>query len=356
MNKISNLFLLLKKPKLIIVVGRGRETAAEAIFQVLKKYFNVAKIQNREPGIREILNNEILISEKIFSWSHPFVLVATHVGEYHPEKEFFAGEEEEVKETKELLKNLRPNSFLVVNYDDETVRELEDLINVSSLNFGLGARAKVGASDITIAKNLNFKINYEGKIVPVWLSNTFGREQIYASLAAASLGIIFGINLVEVSEALALYKSLPGRMQLISGIKNSLVLDDSAASSVFSMVEALDILRKMEAVPDGKQGRKIAVLGDVVGVGKYAIEAHEAIGEKVRSSADLLFAVGAKARFIAEGAEAKGMAKENIFQFDLAKEAAKVIQEKVQEGDIILVDGSKEMQMSEVVGGIRLEK
>jgi len=90
-------------------------------------------------------------------------------------------------------------------------------------------------------------------------------------------------------------------------------------------------------------------LGDILGIGKYTIEAHESIGEKVTKSADLLFTVGPRAKFIAEGAIIKGMPKEKIFQFDKIEEAGIALQGERKEGDLILVDGSTEMKMEEIV-------
>jgi UDP-N-acetylmuramoyl-tripeptide--D-alanyl-D-alanine ligase len=144
------------------------------------------------------------------------------------------------------------------------------------------------------------------------------------------------------------YKTLPGKMRLLDGINNSKILDDAESATVFSMIEAIEILGK---IPGFK--RKIAVLGDVIGVGKYTIEAHEAIGEKVAKNCDLLFTVGPRAKFIAKGAMEKGMDDFKIFSFDRIEDAVFKLKEIIRAGDIILVDGSKEMKMSEIVDQIR---
>ncbi|MDO8559330.1 MAG: cyanophycin synthetase, partial [bacterium] len=185
-------------------------------------------------------------------------------------------------------------------------------------------------------------------IVPCWLENLFGKDNIYAALAASAVGLALGLNLVEVSQALKDFKGLPGTMQLTPGIKNSWILDDSKNASPFSMLDSLGILKEINGVQ-----RKIAVLGDMIGVGKYAIEAHEAVGERVKNSADLLFAVGDRAKFFVQGAIAKGMAEDRIFQFNDAISAAKALQSEIKEGDLILIDGSKEMGMIEVVKEIK---
>ena len=162
------------------------------------------------------------------------------------------------------------------------------------------------------------------------------------------MGIVLDLNLVEISQGLKNYQSLPGKMRLIKGIKNSWILDDSESATVFSMVEAIEILGEVQEFK-----RKIAVLGDVVGIGKYTIEAHEAIGERVAKNANLLFTFGQRAKFIAQGAIQKGMALEKIFQFDTAEEGKIRLQDEIKEGDLILVDGSKEMEMGKIVEEIK---
>jgi UDP-N-acetylmuramoyl-tripeptide--D-alanyl-D-alanine ligase len=318
---------------------------------------------------KNILGNEILILEIekepmrdlgfFLQKSKLPILVSTHVGEIPLDFVFFAGEKEDIKETLKIVKILPPQAKLVLNFDDETVREIADIANQKVLTFGFQKGADLQATDIKLNSGTNFKLNFKGSIIPVWLHSLFGKEQIYSALAAISVGILLDLNLIEISQAFKNYKSLPGKMRLIKGIKNSFILDDTASASVFSMMEALEILGKIEIeklqpfkkVPENP--RKIAVLGDILGIGKYTIEAHEAIGEKVKMAADLLFVVGQRAKFIAQGAIAKGMPKEKIFQFDKVEEAAISLQNEIKQGDLILVDGSKEMQMQKIIKEIK---
>lgn len=363
MNLFSKFLFLLKRPQVIIVTGNGRACAAQALFQVLRQHFKVKKITKfpQELQFRHILRNEILILEtELLNFSAPAekfnflfkksklpILLITHLGEIPPDKTFFAAPKEKSREIINLTKILPPQGYLILNFDDETVREINDLTNAFTLSFGFQEKADLRASDIHINSGTNFKINYQGNIVPIWLENLFGKEQIYSALAAASVGVIFDINLVEISQALKNYNGLAGKMRLIEGIKHSLILDDSESASVFSMIEALEILGKIKAQ------RKIAVLGDILGIGKYTIEAHESIGERVAKAADLLFTVGPRAKFIAQGVKARGFSEEKIFQFDDVAPAGKTLQDEIKEGDIILVDGSKEMKMGKIIEEIK---
>jgi len=358
MNFLSKLIFLLKRPRVIIVGGKGSACATEAIFQVLKQYFRTEKIsKDRKLTILDIFKNEVLILEVdsesvslarfLIKKSSLPVLVVTHVGEIPFDCDFFAGEKEKTIQAYKLAKKLPAQGYLILNFDDETVREIKFESVAHSLTFGLQEGADFQVTDIKLNRGTNFKINYRGNIVPIWLEKLFGKEQIYSAQAAVCTGVIFNLNLVEISQALKSYQSLPGKMRLIKGIKRSWILDDSESATVFSMVEALEILGKIQGFK-----RKIAVLGDVVGVGKYTIEAHKRIGEKVAKRADFLFAFGLRSQFIAKGAQSKGMALEKISQCDTIEEGKIPFQEKIKEGDLILIDGSKEIEMGKIVNEI----
>lgn len=325
-----------KKP-VIVITGEGRNLAREAISLLVKDALIFS------------LDDQKVKRAEFFLKSSPIsILVVTHVGDIPFDRDYFAGEREKIKNTVELAKSLPAKNYLVLNYDDETVREIDDITNLHTFTFGFSERADFFATDLKFNHGINFKINHKGSIVPFWLDGTFGKEQVYTALAAAVVGTIFGKNLVEISQEMRNYKTLPGKMRLLEGINNSKILDDAESATLFSMIEAIEILGK---VPGFK--RKIAVLGDVIGIGKYTIEAHEAIGEKVAKNCDLLFTVGPRAKFIAKGAMEKGMDDFKIFSFDTTEDAAFKLKETIRAGDLILVDGSKEIKMSEVVDRIR---
>jgi len=333
-GKIKYLF---KKKPAIVITGKGKSLAKEAISLLIK-----------DALIFSLKDSQIKKSEFFLKTSPISVLVITHVGDIPFDRDYFAGEREELKNTIELAKSLPPKSYLVLNYDDETVREIDDITNLHTFTFGFSERADFFASNLKFNHGTNFKVNYKGNVVPFWLEGTFGKEQIYTALAASVVGTIFGKNLVEISQEMRNYKTLPGKMRLLDGINDSKILDDAESATIFSMIEALEILGK---IPGFK--RKIAVLGDVTGIGKYTIEAHEAIGERVFKNCDLLFTVGSRAKFIAKGAMEKGMDNFKIFSFDKIEDAVFKLKETIRPGDLILVDGSKEMRMSEIVDQIR---
>ena len=233
MSIFKKLIFLWKKPTVILVTGKGRSCAAEAIFQVLKSHFETRKISD---GIFPLVSskNKILIFEADLKKSSDIekfkflvkkselpIIVVTHIGEIPADKDFFAGRKIETSPMRKIAEILPFQGFLILNFDDETVREVKNETIAHSLTCGFQKGADLQATDInTDFEGINFKINYKGNIVPFWLENLFGKEQIYSVLAAIAVGVVKDINLVEILQALKSYQSFPGNMRLIKGIKN----------------------------------------------------------------------------------------------------------------------------------------
>jgi len=347
-NTFNKIKIILTKPKVVMIAGRGKETSAQAISRVLQRSFRLGK----EIMIYQVDSKKLNEAQFLLKKARSVVLVVTHFGEYESDKEFFTAEKSETALIEQLVKYLPEQARLVLNFDDETVRDIKNQTNIRALNFGFGARAEIQSSDVVLTQlpdpGTNFKINYEGNIVPVWLKNLFGKEHIYAALSAVAVGEILGLNLVEISDALKSYQGMPGRLKLVEGIKGALILDDSESAKPLSMAEALGILKGLEI-----SGRKIAVLGDIINLSSNALEAHESIGELVKGSADILFTIGPRAKFYAEGAKKKGFDPNKIFSFNEAAEAGLALQKEMKQGDLILIDGSGEIQMVKIVEEIK---
>lgn len=333
-------FLISKKP-VIIVTGKGKEIVQKMIFDVLAvKLKNFLLIKSEDNKIR---NYEFFLKN-----SQMGILIVTHSTDIPPDKDFFAGEKDEIKQIDELVKKLPPQNYLVLNYDDETVREIGDNSRLKKIYFGFSEKAEIFVSDIKLNHGTNFKINYKGSVVPFWLENTFGKEQIYGALATAAVGITFGLNLVEISQSLKKYQPPAGKMRLLEGINGSYIIDNTEEVTPFSMIEAIKILEK---IPGFK--KKIAVLGDILSVGKYTIEAHERIGETIGKNIDFLFTIGQRAKFIAKEAFERGMDKNKIFSFEDVESSIEKLKEIIKRDDLVLITGSKEIKMTKIVDEIR---
>ncbi len=281
--------------------------------------------------------------------ARPNAAVITAIGDVPVHIEFYKDRDEVIGEKAKLVQAVGAEGLTVLNFDDPEVLTMETLTKskVLTYGFGEGANMKItnfeNRSEFGKPLGVSFKLEYEGSFVPIKVENIFGRGQAYAVAAAACVGLIKGMNLVKIAEASALYEGVPGRARLISGIKDSYIIDDSYNASPLSMRASLEILEELKAP------NKIAVLGDMLELGRFASYAHEEIGKILPSIANILITVGPRARFIAASARENGFPKKDIYEFDDSEEAKKTVHNLIEGHEVILVKGSQSMRMEKIV-------
>lgn len=289
--------------------------------------------------------------EYLLSIARPNIVVVTAIGEVPAHVEFFKDAEELMNEKARMVAALPLDGYAILNHDDYAVYDMKEKTEAHVLTFGADAHSEVriiwndaealGRGEMP--EGIAFKIEYNGSVVPVRLDGAFGMPQASAAAAAAAVGIVLKMNLVEISEMLRSYAPPSGRMRLLEGKNNSLIIDDTYNAAPEAMRAALDTLKSLP----GK--RKIAVLGDMLEIGKYTEQAHRAIGDQAAGFTDLLFCVGPRAKFIVDEARQRGMPGERIFIFDDSLSAGRGLESMIEEGDLILVKGSQGMRMERAV-------
>lgn len=384
------------KPRIVAVTGSvGKTSTKEAIVSVLSSRYSVRsspKSYNSELGVpltilgletqwhsffgwvRNVFKGALVLfmreypavlvlemgvdrpgdMERLLKSIHPMVGVVTAIGEVPVHVEFFSGVQELAHEKGKLIYALPSDGCAVLNFDDEVVYSMKGASHGKVLTFGFGKGSDVRISQYKLAAarqgdtglvptGIACKIDYRGSAVPLRLEGAFGKQQAYVAAAAVAVGLYFELNLIAIVEALSDYTPAPGRLTLLEGIKESWILDDTYNASPMAMHAALDTLKDIPSV------RRIAVLGDMLEIGKYTIHAHEAIGELAAPVVDILLTVGPRAKFIAKKAREMGLAKERIYEVPSSLEAGKTLQELINPGDIILVKGSQSMRMERTV-------
>lgn len=399
LKQLARLTLWRFKPEIIAITGSvGKTSSKEAIFAVLSTKGKLVRKANEnfnnELGVPlAILGNwqkirrpllwfwikvvgssffriiflprrwypEILILEYgaakpgdikyLLSIAKPKIAVITAIGEIPVHVEFYEDVQAVAREKARLIEDLSVSDFAILNFDDKAITAIAEKTRAKTTSFGLneGAEIKIdnfeNRSEAGAPLGIAFKLEHKGSFVPIILKGIFGRPHAYAASVGVAVGLIYGLNLVEACELFSNnYKAVKGRMNLISGIKNSYIIDDSYNASPLSMREALKVLKELEA-----PGRKIAVLGDMLELGKRTIEAHESIGKLAAESADILITVGLRGKFIAEAAENAGLPKNHVLSYDTYEEAAKEIQEIIKKGDLVLVKGSRAVELDKAV-------
>jgi UDP-N-acetylmuramoyl-tripeptide--D-alanyl-D-alanine ligase len=225
------------------------------------------------------------------------------------------------------------------------------------VTYGFGERAEVRASNEHILYDeeskkptgLTFKLDAGGKSIPIRMPGIYGKHHIYIALAALAVAEVLELNMIQVGEALMHHETPPGRFKLIEGIKDTLILDDTYNSSPAALEAALSTLGEIEVT-----GRKIAVLGDMMELGSYTIEAHKSAGVLAAKVCDVLYTVGLRAKFIGETAVENKFNAKNWIHFDDAVEAGKKLQQILKPGDIVLVKGSQIVRLEKTVEEIML--
>jgi len=282
------------------------------------------------------------------SFIKPSIGIVTNVSSSHIE--FFGSIEKIAKEKGVLVENLPQNDFAILNADDENVLGMEKRTKADVITYGFSEKAQVRAETVIYnyddnqkPEGISFKLDCDGSNVPVRLRNILAPHQIYSALAAVAVGTVFKVNLIEAASALEDFRSPQGRMNLLSGIKNTYLIDDTYNASPVSVAAALDVLGKLGAK------RKIAVLGDMLELGNEEEYGHLSILEKAKEAeVDILIVVGKRMKK-AIGEMKSGFFDEKLFAFDNPESAGLKVQELMREGDLVLVKGSQGMRMEKVV-------
>ncbi len=288
--------------------------------------------------------------------ARPQIGVVTAVGNVPVHVEFFSSPEGVAKEKAKLVVQLPATGFAILNADDPKVLAMAAETRGRAITYGFSEKADVrivGFSnrlDIKTGKaGISFKLNYNGNIVPIKIDGILGKTAAYASAVGAAVGLIFGINFVKIAENLAKMETPAGRLRVMPGMKDSIIIDDTYNASPLAMHEALEIFKNLKAK------RKIAVLGDMLEIGKYTMEVHEEIGAFAAKEVNMLLTVGLRGKLIAEGALKNKMSKTAVFMFEDIHEAGHFLQDKLKMGDVVLLKASQGVRMEKVVKEIMAE-
>jgi UDP-N-acetylmuramoyl-tripeptide--D-alanyl-D-alanine ligase len=287
--------------------------------------------------------------------------VITGIGVAHLEN--FGSIERIQKEKGKLLDNLSDNGWAVINNDDERAKAMAVGCKARVLSYGFKEGALVRAGNLLFkfkeSKNLEnllgvtFKVSYNGAMVPIILPKVIGTGAVYAAMAAAAVGLTFGVNLVEIAVALKNFDSPKGRMKLISGIKKTFIIDDTYNASPNSSLAAINFVGQIETEAPI---RKVAIFGDMLELGAYSEAGHREVGLALAAAKfDLVITVGERSRDIGRGANAGGLEEEKIFNFSKNLEAGIFAQDRIREGDLILIKGSQGARMEEIVKELMAE-
>jgi UDP-N-acetylmuramyl pentapeptide synthase len=399
LTKEAKILLKRHKPTVIAVTGSvGKTSMKDAIYSILKRHRTARKSEksfNSDLGVplavlglpnawnnpflwlKNIIDGFLIAffgreypdylvleagvdrpgdMEKLASWLSPNILVLTRFPDVPVHVEFFDTPKAVVTEKMNLVKALVPNGVVIYNHDDELIQAEIAGVRHQAIGFGRYLNTQFNASADEVIYNddvptgQSFTLEHVGETVRVRVMGSIGLPLVYTYTGAIAVAAQCGISLNDAAEALASHVPPQGRMRILKGLKGSVILDDTYNSSPTAVEQALATLKEIKHAK-----RKIAVLGDMLELGKFSAREHERVGETVAGAADVLFTLGVRSRKTAEAALAHGMDEANIFQHEDVAKAGKELQLFLAPGDVVLVKGSQGVRAEKVVEEVMQE-
>jgi UDP-N-acetylmuramoyl-tripeptide--D-alanyl-D-alanine ligase len=346
--------------KVVGITGaNGKTTAKDMTASVLSEKFRVRKTlgnynnlfglplsifqiaKGDQVGVFEMGMSRTGEIARLTRIGRPDIGVILNVGPVHLE---FMGSVEKVAEAKfEMLENLPPGATALLNGDDSHCLRMMKRWKGKVLTFGASGgcdfRATEAHSNSGGYPHFDFNNLVELKL-PV-----LGRHNIYNALAACAVGHMMGLEPEEIKTGLEKFAGTPMRMQKLT-VGGLTIINDSYNANPTSVRNALELLSQMKA-----QGKRIAVLGDMLELGKRAVEFHREIGKAAAACGlDLLVTVGELGREIATSALAHHLRAE---AFEGKQEAIDFLRGELSAGDLLLVKGSRAIGLEEIVEEIK---
>lgn len=273
--------------------------------------------------------------------AQPSIGVVTNVGPSHLER---LGTVERIAQAKgELVRALPADGVAVLNGDDGLVRGMRDWTPARVVLYGLEPSNEIWADGIESfgLEGIAFDLHYAGEKLHVRLP-LLGRHSVHTALAAAGVGLADDLSWDQILSGL---RDVAAQLRLIAvpAENETTILDDTYNSSPESSLAALNLLAELD-------GRKIAVLGDMLELGAFEEEGHRIVGGRAAQVVAVLVAVGAKGKWIGEAAREDGLAE--TFFAENNSRAVEILRGVMRKGDMILVKGSRGARMEEVVSAL----
>lgn len=281
---------------------------------------------------------------RLCEMAQPTTGLITNIGPAHLE---FLGDLSGVALEKQVLfDSILPHGTVVVNQDDPYLSRWigEDR---EKWTYAILEDADLTAVEITqtsVGTTFTLQLNRRNEggggkqkiVLPL-----LGAHQVYNAMAASTAALALGYEFDDIRDGLRQMSPIPLRGEVIKALGATIFLDAYNANSE-SIKSGLQTVAS-SFVPTGS-GRKVAILGDMLELGEAARKSHLEVGRMaVQHGIEKLIAVGKWSAFIAQGAKEKGMQKEAISIYKDLQEVDLALE--IQEGDIVLIKGSRGMGM-----------
>lgn len=359
-------------PVIGITGSVGKTSTKDIIASVVGKKYKVLKTEgnlNNEIGmpltILKLDDHEALVLEMgtdkfgdlglLTSIAKPTICVFTIIGTSHIAN--FGSRENILKGKLEMLEGITEDKVIVMNNDNDLLHEWllsnkDRYINngYSVLTYGIDNQSDYVAENISLEEfgsKYELNINDEKYCIDIPVG---GRHFVYNSLAAISIGRHLNISMENIIDGIKEFELTKMRMDIEKLPNNVIVINDTYNASYDSMKSGLDYLSKIN------KNKKIAILGNMLELGKYSEDLHRKVGKCVAdNNIDILITVGREAKYIADEAIKNGIKESCVYVSENSNEVCNVIKEKINiVNSAILVKASRVMRLEEIVRYIKV--
>lgn len=283
--------------------------------------------------------------ERLTDIAQPTVGIITNIGAAHLET--LQGLDGVSRAKGELFAGLQGGTA-ILNLDDSRVARLPVANGVKKFTYGVSGDAQVRAENIQENKaGIRFDLVIAEKKQRVQLAIP-GKHNVSNALAAAAAATELSVPVETIVAGLEHFIAIPGRMNLSPLPCGGLLLDDSYNSNPLSASAALDVLATLPG-----QGRRVAVLGDMLELGEKSAKMHMELGAKASGMSELLIAVGTFSEDVCRGAEAAGMKPEQTVALVDTAAAIDYLHKQQRSGDKVLVKGSRGVRLEQLADALK---
>lgn len=358
-NLARHYFKKLSLPLVAVTGSSGKTTTKDMMYYALSLQVKVHRTQgnyNNEIGLpltvleadgtAEYMVLEMGMSQEgeidyLCGIAKPDVAIITNIGTAHMEQ---LGSREAIFRAKmEIAHRMDEKGLLLLNADDDFLSNADrNTLSCTVKTFGF-------------SENADYRcLSYEQEVLSMKVRALIGEKNVEyrvplglhnISNSLAVLGAIegMGLDLKKAVEGLEAFRPSDLRMDVREYGKIT-VINDSYNANPDSMKSVLSIFKT-----DPSSRRKIAVLGDMLELGENSRLYHEEVGRYAFECCDSLLCFGEYASFMAEAAVLAGMKREAVFFSNDKQEVAKNLKELLEEGDLVLIKGSRGMKMEELL-------
>ena len=304
----------------------------------LQPHHDVAVIEMAMRGLGQI--------RELVEMASPRMGAVTNVGDTHLE---LLGTREQIAAAKaELLEGLPDDGVAIVNADEALTERLLRDVRCSVVTVGITHPADVRATEITRTNGgYAFRLHVRDQETPTYLPLP-GSHQVRNALVAAAVGHAMGLTVSEIREGLA--DTHPAKMrQDVLMVGEVMLIDDSYNASPQSMAASFDVLAQV-----GGRRRRVLALGEMRELGPQSREFHRRVGREVAAlEPAFLLVVGPNSRWYLEGAVDAGLPLASTAAVATTDEATRALRTVLRPGDVVLVKGSRAIEMEHVVTALR---